>query len=95
MSQANPWPASKRQVVPARSERRIRPALGLELRGVGAEGRGLAHHGVGVVHYAVAFGDEERLEAVFAAAVGEDGVFEGEFAEDGDWGEEAEGWLGS
>jgi hypothetical protein len=35
------------------------------------------------------------LEAVFAAAVGEDGVFEGEFAEDGDWGEEAEGWLGS
>ena len=33
------------------------------------------------------------MQAVFAAAVGEDGVFEGEFAEDGDWGEEAEGWL--
>jgi hypothetical protein len=39
----------------------------------------------------VAFGDEEGLEAVFAAAVGEDGVFEGEFAEDGDGREQAEG----
>jgi hypothetical protein len=34
------------------------------------------------------------LEAVFAAAVGEDGVFEGEFAEDGNGREEAEGCVG-
>jgi hypothetical protein len=32
------------------------------------------------------------LQAVFAAAVGEDGVFEGEFAEEWGWGVEAEGW---
>jgi hypothetical protein len=34
------------------------------------------------------------LEAVFAAAVGEDCVFEGEFAKDGNWGEEAQGCVG-
>ena len=91
LSQANPWSTSERQVIPTWSQRRIRPALGFELRDIGAESRGLAHHGVGVVHYAVAFGDEERLEAVFSAAVREDGVFEGELAKDGNWGEEAEG----
>jgi hypothetical protein len=35
------------------------------------------------------------LEAVFAAAVREDGVFEGEFAKDRDWRVEAEAWLDS
>jgi len=91
LPQANPRPAAKGQVIPAWSQRRIRPALGAEDSGVRAESRRLAHHGVGVVHDAVAFGDEKGLEAICAAAVGEDGVFEGEFAEDGDGGEEAEG----
>lgn len=93
LPQAHPRAAAKRQVVPAWSQRRVRPALRSEDLGVGAESRGLAHHGVGVVHYAVAFGDEEGLEAVFTTAVGQDCVFEGELAEDGDWGEEAESWL--
>jgi hypothetical protein len=33
------------------------------------------------------------LETIFAAAVGEDRVFEGEFAEDRDWWKEAESWV--
>lgn len=38
------------------------------------------------------FGDEEGGGAVGSAAVGEEGVAEGEFAEHGDGWVEAEGW---
>lgn len=47
---------------------------------------------MGVVDDAAVFGDEEGLETIFAAAVGEDGVFKGEAAEDWDGWVQAEGW---
>jgi hypothetical protein len=77
LSQTNSRPTAKRQIIPARSQRRVSPALRAEDVGVRAKSGGLAHHGVGVVDYTAAFGDEEGLETVFAAAMGEDGIFEG------------------
>ena len=93
LAQTSSRPAAERQVSPPRAQRRVVPALRAENVGVGAVDGFLAHGRVGVVEEFGAFGDEERLQAVFAAAVGEDGVFEGEFQEEGGGGVEAEGWV--
>jgi hypothetical protein len=54
----------------------------------------LAHCRVDIVEDPGTFGDEDGLQAVFATAVGEDGVFHGEFAEDWRGRIEAENWEG-
>jgi hypothetical protein len=94
LAQANSRPAAERQVAPSGAQRRVFPALRAENVGVRAVDGFLAHGRVGVVEELGAFGDEERLEAVFAAAVGEDGVFDGEFLEQWGGGVEAEDWGG-
>lgn len=91
LPQTDPGPSAERQVAPARAQRRISPAFWTEDFDVRAEDGGLPHHGVGVVDDAAVFGNEEGLQAVFAAAVREDGVFQGEAAEDRDGWVETEG----
>jgi hypothetical protein len=94
LAQTNSGPAAERQVSPPGTQSRVFPALRPENVGVWAVDGFLAHGRVGVVEEFGAFGDEERLQAVDAAAVGEDGVFEGELHEEWGGGVEAEDWGG-
>jgi hypothetical protein len=76
LPQTDPRAAVERQVLPARPQRL--PALGSVLVSVGPVDVLAAMHGVGRVPDHCAFGDEERVLAVGAAAEGEDGVADGE-----------------
>lgn len=86
----------ERKEPPAGSERSAgsigRPALGLEVEGVGAVDVGPAVHAVDAVHEDGVFGDEGGGSAVGATAVGEHGVDEGDAGVGWDGLEESEAW---
>ena len=85
-------PAVERQVSPARPQRRLVPALRLELVRVRAPDARVAVHRPDVVAHAGAARDEDGGLAVQAAAAGQDGVDPGDAVVHGDGREEAKGF---